>query len=482
MRKIRSAAALAAASLIFLTAACGETAGTAHSGGAADDETAVTEAEETETEARSNVPDDVRFDGQTFTLLSANYKEYHWSLVEELNGEVLNDAIFNMAADAEQKLGCEITEVQQDIWEIQKTLQKMTAAGDDTYDAAGYSGRFATFCMLDGSLQPLENAKYIDLTSPWWLPEISKSLSMNGKTYFTVGDYNILSHNYTMAMLFNSKMAGDFGHSSAEMYDSVDAGKWTYDRLRSMMSEVTSDLDGDGKMTESDRYGLTSFYKTCSFGTTTVLSCGETVVGIVDGAPALTWDNPRVADIIELAYNIVHSDDVYLGAAGYTADSFVGGRSLFLSTFFMGVSYLVNMEDDYGIIPCPKYDEAQAAYYNPTIDPIYTLIPITCRDPQFSGAVLDTMAFNGHNSVVGAYRDVTLKYKRSRDDITPRMVDLIFDNRVVDIGSTYLYDTCGYDYIYLNVLDKKDLNWASYIEKNTKKTEKALGELLEFIG
>ena len=467
--------------LVPALAGCGDTASAAPGQTSAAEDTAG-ETAETVTELHSSVPDGVKFEGQTFTMLSSDYKDYHWSLVDELTGEVLNDAIFNMASDAEQTLGCEIKEVREDIWEIEKTLQKMTAAGDSTYDAAGYSGRFATFCMLDGSLQPLENAKYIDLTSPWWLPEISKSLSMNGKTYFTVGNYNILSLNYTMATLFNSKMAGDFGHPASEMYDSVDGGKWTYDVLRSMMSEVTSDLDGDGQMTKSDRYGLTSYYKTCSFGTTTVLSCGESIVGIVDGVPALTWDSPRVADIISLAYDIVHSDDVYLKADGYTADSFVGGRSLFLSTFFMGVSALVDMEDDYGIIPCPKYDEAQAAYHNPTIDPIYTLIPLTCRDPEFSGAVLETLAFNGHNSVVGAYRDVTLKYKRSRDEVTPRMVDLIFDNRVVDIGSTYLYDTCGYDVIYLNVLDKKDLNWASYIEKNLKKTEKTLSSLLEFIG
>ncbi|HHX53785.1 MAG TPA: hypothetical protein GX704_02640, partial [Clostridiales bacterium] len=173
-----------AAALLF--AACGEAAKPADT--AAPDTT----AEETTTaELKSGVPDDVKFEGETFNLLSSDYKEYHWSFVEELNGDVLNDAIFNMVADAENRLGCEIKEERRDIIGMQKILSQAAASGDTTYDACNYSGRFATYCMLDGSLRPLEDAKYIDLTSEWWNPDISEDMSMMGKTYFTLGSYNI---------------------------------------------------------------------------------------------------------------------------------------------------------------------------------------------------------------------------------------------------------------------------------------------------
>lgn len=464
-----------AAALLF--AACGEAAKPADT--AAPDTTA---EETTAAELTSGVPDDVKFEGETFNLLSANYKEYHWSFVEELNGDVLNDAIFNMVADAENKLGCEIKETQKDIWEMQKILSQAAASGDTSFDASNYSGRFATFCLLDGSLRPLEDAGYIDLTSEWWNPDISEDMSMMGKTYFTLGSYNILALNYTMATIFNSKMLEDFGHQKDELYSDVDSGRWTYDKMRGLMTEVTDDIDGDGKMTAADRYGLSCFYQTCSLGTTTVLSCGAKMMGKDDdGLPILVWEREDTANAVQLAFDIYHSDDVLLNQEGYTADNFVAGNSLFLSTFFMGITSLSEMQDDYGVLPCPKRDEAQEKYLNPTIDPAWVLLPISCRDPEFSGAVLEQLSFNGWKTVQGAYRDVTLKYKKTRDDNSIRMIDLIFSNLVADVGSTYLYEWCGYDSIYGNVVSKKDFGWASYIEKKSKPAQAELDKIIAFL-
>jgi hypothetical protein len=76
---------------------------------------------------------------------------------------------------------------------------------------------------------------------------------------------------------------------------------------------------------------------------------------------------------------------------------------------------------------------------------------------------------------------VTLKYKKTRDENSIRMIDLIFSNLVADVGSTYLYDWCGYDYIYGNVVSKKDFGWASYIEKKSKPANAELDKIIAFL-
>ena len=374
IRKILSAALLAS----LLLSGCGEAAKPADTTSAPAETTAAPET--TTAEPVSGVPDDVKFEGESFMLLSADYRDYHWSFVEELNGDVLNDAIFNMKVDAENKLGCEIDESRRNIWDLQKMLSNKAASGDTTYDACNYSGRFATYCMLDGSVRPLEDAAYINLQAPWWNPDVSKDMSMMGKTYFTLGSYNILALNHTMTMLVNSRMLEDFGHQPDTLYNDVDSGKWTYDRLRALMADVTADLDGDGKMTKDDRWGLSCFYQTDAIGSVTVLSCGAKIMDKDEkGFPILVWDREDTANAMQLAFDIYHSDHMLLDQPGYNADNFIAGKSLFFSTFFMGIMLPRRNAGRLRSFAYPKRDEAQEKIsetrYRPRVGAAACLLP-----------------------------------------------------------------------------------------------------------
>ena len=96
--------------------------------------------------------------------------------------------------------------------------------------------------------------------------------------------------------------------------------------------------------------------------------------------------------------------------------------------------------------------------------------------------MLEQLSFNGYKTVQGAYRDVTLKYKKTRDENSIRMIDLIFADRAADIGSTYLYDWCGYDILFADVVAKNDFGWASYIEKQSKPAQAELDRIIELLG
>ena len=75
--------------------------------GTADDSTA---QETTDGTVRTNLPADLNYDGRTFSLLSSDYNQYHFTTVEEMNGDVLNDAIYNMEFAVEGQLNIEIEE------------------------------------------------------------------------------------------------------------------------------------------------------------------------------------------------------------------------------------------------------------------------------------------------------------------------------------------------------------------------------------
>ena len=65
------------------------------------------------------------------------------------------------------------------------------------------------------------------------------------------------------------------------------------------------------------------------------------------------------------------------------------------------------------------------------------MIPITNKNPEYAGALLESMASYGYNNVIPEYYEVALKRKSSRDSESLAMLDLIFSVRQYDLGDTW---------------------------------------------
>ena len=139
---------------------------------------------------------------------------------------------------------------------------------------------------------------------------------------------------------------------------------------------------------------------------------------------------------------------------------------------------LRNCEDEYGVLPLPKYDEAQTEYYT-LVDggaDILT-VPATAQNLEMIGAAVEIMSAFSYNHVVPTYIDIGLEQKGTRDEESVKMLRQILDSRVIDFG--YLYDTSsGWCMKLDEIMAKKD-SIASKIEKNYKRIDKYYANLLE---
>ncbi len=70
----------------------------------------------------------------------------------------------------------------------------------------------------------------------------------------------------------------------------------------------------------------------------------------------LVWSDEKYMNLLEYAYSIAHNESVFTEATKHTADIFAEGRSLFMHGFFLAVNALSEMENNYTIVPIPKYD------------------------------------------------------------------------------------------------------------------------------
>jgi len=96
------------------------------------------------------------------------------------------------------------------------------------------------------------------------------------------------------------------------------------------------------------------------------------------------------------------------------------------------------MQSPYGILPFPKYDEAQAEYITLSRSQHNAFVmPLTCDVPDMAGAVMEAIASEKYRTVMPAYFETAMKVKYSHDEDSSRMLDLIRESM-----------TCQFEYIF----------------------------------
>ena len=277
--------------------------------------------------------------------------------VEEMDGDVINDAIYERNLAVNEKFDCEITLKTGDVVSITK---QSVAAGDDSYKLVYPSIIDGASMAQQGLLLNYLDFEHVNIYEQWW-DQGTASLEISGKVYFMNGDINILDNDVTYILLFNKKIIGDVG--LREPYQLVRDGKWIIDTFTSMIKDVTTDLDGDGGFTDNDMYG----YVTTGAGPNTIFyASGITYVGFdSEGMPVLDVNISKITSLLEKVVDIFHNDnttrvpsDVAVGK-----NMFMEDRALFYGEV---LSYIINvraMETAFGVLPLPKYNEQQDHYY-----------------------------------------------------------------------------------------------------------------------
>jgi hypothetical protein len=141
---------------------------------------------------------------------------------------------------------------------------------------------------------------------------------------------------------------------------------------------------------------------------------------------------------------------------------FNDGNVVFTGGWFGDTDYYRELNFDFGIVPYPKFDEAQANYYTRmgTAVPV-AAVPVTTKNPDMVSAVLEVMAAEGYYQLRPAYFDTALKNKYSRDENTKTMVDKIIANIAVDFGTIYVYSLNDISDKFKTTIYKNESNWAS---------------------
>ena len=456
----------------------------------------VTEAEETAAPEKSEyTAPDVKYDGETFTFLDYDTEDWFWRAAsysdiraEEQNGDPINDAQYKRNLAVEELLGVKIETVKADSVDRQingQQLNKFIAAGDDTIDAAFVFGmNFATLMSDPGKLQNLLDFETLNTSASWWNQNFVSEMTLRGTLKGVTGSISIFNSFAPELYFFNKNVAESFGIN--DLYSSADDGKWTYDKAIEYSELVASDLNGDGKMDENDRFGTAT---QSALVADCVLACGERLTKKDGDKIELALNTPRTVNIVEKVVPYLNNKQInaHVGLfSGYSnvfrqvhIPLFMNDQILFNFNQLLISIELRDMEADFGLLPLPKLDESQPEYHtfgSPWWDTIL-VVPAMNSRPQITGHIFDALGYYSQQYVTPAFIDQTVTNKALRDEDSARMLKIVLTSQVYDIG--YFYGWGGLADMLNGLGSSNKTDFASAYAKVEEKAQAAMDKTLE---
>jgi len=487
---------LAVLMLLSSLTACSENAGDGgETDGAVQDavtaDTAASEsedaAEETADEnSRANIPDnlpEITFDGQEFRAAQQISNKYEF-YSEELNGEGANDAVYNRNIKIEDRFDVSITSVDyESLGAITSDVAKLVTAGTDAYEVASHCAWKSSTPIRAHVYRNWNEVEHVDFTQPWWNQLANESNTIKGILYTATGDINVSSLLNTYAMFFNIDLAADYGITPEMLYNYVYEGTWTIDKLIETTSSIYEDTDGDGKKGNEDVFGYAAHPGISSDAW--LAAFDQPITGKDEnGFPTVVFMTDKTVAAFEKIFDFYYNSvgTYAMAAAEYEVTMFVNGDVIMIPSIFNDAfnSYRY-MEASYGIVPYPKWDEAQERYLTNARDQ-YTVLGIpafkTDESLPFIGIITEALAAESYRSVFPQYYDIALKGKYSVDKDTANMVDLVLAGRNFDFS--FLFGDSefqGLPYMFRDLLREKITDISSRYAKIRKALNKSVEKI-----
>ncbi len=391
------------------------------------------------------------YNGETINILAPGPDDAEWQckdfFEEGPSDEPIPDAVYNRKTKIERTFNVKINVVTTG---TRTTINNMVSladtANDIEYDIVMQTVPRCYTLAQDDMILNLNMFDHLDTTVDVWDQSYLKQNSIGGQNYFATGEITTMDNDATWVMMFNKKMAES--RDMPDIYELVKSGDWTMDKLLELSADIYQDKTGDG-VSSDDTYAIATtvdFIQGLFYG-----ADGKIISKNEEDIPVLDFLNTKNTNLIDKIIDIYYSsNEITFDCHDYMSENpqvhliaqtmFEENRALFYSEVMQCAIRLREMETEYGIIPVPKYDKAQKEYTTHTVADVTlaACFPRTLttdeKRMQMAGAIAQALAVEGKRILTPAYYDKSLMQKGTRDEESQDMLDIIFKNRVSDLG------------------------------------------------
>lgn len=426
---------------------------------------------------------DKTYDGRDYIILSRTENEKQF-FVETATGDILNDSFYERNIKVEDTYGVKISvRLIDGSWDRRdayiNSIVASVMAGDGAFNLIdGYAAIIGSVVMA-GCLYDLVTIPHLRPSETWWSSNIMEGLSINGKVYLTPGDITTTLYDNIHCIFFNRDAAE--AYNLDDPYQVVIDGRWTYDKMLSMVSGIVQDLDGNNKYDKNDFFGC-SFHDDLTFNNFLFAFRIPVTVTGDDGYPEFNLDSEEIIDLIDTLTEFAYETEgvLYLKQDPTSSNIvFTSGQCILYPELLGYGSTLRDVEIEYGVLPYPKYSEQQDGYYTTSRDGSTLFgIPTDIADVAFTGHITEALCEASHAIVIPNYYNTVLKEKYLRDTESQIMIDIMRDGLSYDFGTVYAVQLERAGFMVRDCVNNRT-SYSSYYAANIKKWEAALDAFIK---
>ncbi len=420
----------------------------------------------------------IKHHNQTTLSWAKNHLE-----VEEQDGDLFNDAIYERNRTIEEMFNCELV-IEPVDWIYAPDVGKEVMAGDSTYDVWYVYDILILDCIE--YLMPWENLVHVDLSQPWWNPSATDVFELGGNHYAAAGNYSVSVLSRASGFTFNKEIYNSIGNDKT-LYDFVRDNEWTVDKMAEVCIDAYRDINGDGMLDDNDSYGVNGSYK--ELYNRLILGTGVRYVKMDnDGFPVFSLPGDESA-----INRILHIIDLFADRRAYASQSgsipeteglgsLKGGTVLMVVDNLNGLEHNRDLDMELGFVPCPKYDASQDRYYAPSFGAEVAVLLKTLPEERWEnvGILMEAMNYYSDAFVIPMYKEVLIKTKYARDEESGEMLDIVIDSISFEFGLNAWQNTVANPFVQGAIM-KNNANVMSTLETMTKSVNTQIKKLSEKI-
>ena len=427
---------------------------------------------------------DITFNGYEFSVLNVEADAMAWLKMqldsEGETGDIFNDAVYRRNRIIEERYDITIREtLVSDRGHVRTQAQRNIRGGEDAFDLYMLEAGDIFTMAQDGALVDYHNIDYIDLSRIYWDQDMKRDFSINNRQFIMSGDFTFSNYSGTIVMFFNKALHADLGLDNP--YNLVKEGAWTFDAFHGMAKSAVRDLDGNGIFDKNDQYG----YMSLDFLINPVFMIGggeRFMMKDSDDRPFHVIGGDRWVSVYHKMLDIMHDGNLLYDANASGRDHrdqdvmFPNNQALFWTELMNWAGILRGMENDFGILPHPKFDEVQPNYHSISGGQ-YMGIPVTTADLYRTGIILEALCAESRRMVRPVYYDVVLQTITARDEESGEMLDIIFANRVYELGMDFFNASIMNP--FNDHVSRNNRDVAAFVERQEGRIEIAIERVME---
>lgn len=442
--------------LIFLLSA---TVGCADSDTKSDDTGVNTSDGEVTTEGNGNDMDtlgEYDFGGAKYRILARESTVAEFDSTEKTYGDAVSQAVFTREVYIEErfkvdievdKIGCwwpQGNDLSQCPWYVQ--YGNITMAGISDYEMITGHQSICQIAAVNGYCKDLTTLEGIDLEKEWWSKEFYETCNLDGRMYVAMGDIAHTLYADLFVVFFNESLSESY-LNDVDLYQMVEDGEWTWENYKKFILEVNEIGVEEGQKT----YGYATINNACrSYATAFEV---DYALPIQNG-DHVTYNFPQ--NPIERTQNIMDELRSFFGGsttAGSATDVvklkmsdkdlnalFADGKALFITQRLGQVSNFADklLNDGYGVLPYPKYNEDQLEYHTDVYDGTSAItVPTNVGNTKLAGVITEALCMYGYIEIRPEYLDDMLQGRYASDERMAQMIDTIRESFTMNFFAAY---------------------------------------------